>query len=372
MNICFVSYDYPDDRRSVFPFVKQLVDEMVRQGHICQVVAPYSISSNKRFSKFKEKQIVGNGSVTIFRPNYISLSNLRVFGKELTFEMQKLVINYALNHLEVKPDVVYGHFWQFGMAGFNFARKNDIPLFVASGESVIPVASSDFKNSDFLNYIKGVICVSSKNRKESIQKGLTTDDKCIIIPNAIDKNKFHLKNKVDCRTNLGIHSDDFVVVFVGAFIERKGVLRVSEALKILQDNSIKAIFIGSGEQTPDYNNIIFKGKLPHEQIATYLNAADVFVLPTRAEGCCNAIIEAMACGLPIISSNLPFNWDVLNDDNSIMINPDSIDEIASAINLLKNDMDRRDRMTIASLKTAETLTIDNRARLIVQYMKERC
>ena len=98
------------------------------------------------------------------------------------------------------------------------------------------------------------------------------------------------------------------------------------------------------------------------------NAADVFVLPTQAEGCCNAIIEAMACGLPIISSNLPFNWDVLNDTNSIMINPDNVQEIADSIRELKDNPARREKMKVAALETAATLTIGQRAQNIIQFI----
>ena len=99
--------------------------------------------------------------------------------------------------------------------------------------------------------------------------------------------------------------------------------------------------------------------------------ADIFVLPTLHEGCCNAIIEAMACGLPIVSSNLPFNWDVLNDNNSILINPMNIDEIAEAIRILKEDPVKRDAMSKASLETASNLTIDKRVDKIFSFIESK-
>ncbi len=66
-------------------------------------------------------------------------------------------------------------------------------------------------------------------------------------------------------------------------------------------------------------------------IPNYICASDVFVLPTTAEGCCNAIIEAMGCGLPIVSSDRAFNYDILNEENSILVDPESVDEIDNAI-----------------------------------------
>ena len=102
-----------------------------------------------------------------------------------------------------------------------------------------------------------------------------------------------------------------------------------------------------------------------------LSAADVFVLPTLSEGCCNAIIEAMACGLPIISSNLPFNDDILWDDNSIRIDPMNIDDIRNAISLLKEDQQMRENFSKASLKHAASLNIEKRAKNILEFMSER-
>ena len=88
---------------------------------------------------------------------------------------------------------------------------------------------------------------------------------------------------------------------------------------------------------PDCEGILFKGKLPHEEIPLYLNTADVFVLPSLAEGCSNSIVEAMACGLPVISSDLSFNYDILNADNSILVNPNDVGEISAAIKKLMDE-----------------------------------
>ena len=99
----------------------------------------------------------------------------------------------------------------------------------------------------------------------------------------------------------------------------------------MNDDTIKVIYIGSGPDQPVCDNIIFKNIVENKQLPKFLNASDLFVLPTLSEGSCNAIIEAMSCGLPIVSSDLPFNDEFLEDSNSIRINPLNIDEISSAI-----------------------------------------
>ena len=137
------------------------------------------------------------------------------------------------------------------------------------------------------------------------------------------------------------------------------------------DKNIESIFIGSGIDEPQYNRIFHSGPVENNKIIDYLNSADVFVLPTLREGCCNAIIEAMACGLPIISSNLSFNDDILNSKNSIRIDPNNIVKLAEAINMLKESPKIRTEMSSQSLKIASKLTIDKRALKIIDFIRNK-
>jgi glycosyltransferase involved in cell wall biosynthesis len=210
--------------------------------------------------------------------------------------------------------------------------------------------------------------------KESIGLGLTTEQKCLLAPNSINNNLFKVMNKSACRKQLGFPQDIFIVAFVGWFKHIKGPKRIAAALDSIEEGeNVYSIFIGAGKkEEPQCKNIIFKGRLMHDEVPVYLNAADVFVLPTLNEGCCNSIVEAMACGLPIISSNLPFNWDILSENNSILIDPNNINEIAHAIVSLRDDKDLRNSLSQGSLKTAMDLTIDKRAAKIEAFIKEKC
>jgi glycosyltransferase involved in cell wall biosynthesis len=185
----------------------------------------------------------------------------------------------------------------------------------------------------------------------------------------VNSELFHLQNKEKCRKHLGFPQNDFIVAFLGWFNERKGVQRVSEAINRV--GGIKCIFIGNGELEPQCDGILYKGALPHHLVPQYLGAADCFVLPTLAEGCCNAIVEAMACGLPVVSSNLPFNWDVLDETNSIMVNPNDIEEISKALVCLKNDAYLRANLSKGAVNKADSLTIEKRAERILTFMKSK-
>lgn len=362
---------YPGKHNSSdYSFVKQLVDAIAECGHCCYVLSPFNITHYRCLSQSKEEYSQGVGKVVVYRPGYLSFSNWHIGKFYLSLWFHKYALKKAFHMLPMKPDVIYGHFWSAGYDGYEYAKANGIPLFVATGESEIGRLFSpkpDLK--EFGNYVSGVICVSSKNRDESIQLGLTNIDKCEIFPNAVNAKLFHKRDMMECRKQLGLPLDVFIVVFVGWFNERKGSQRVAKAIN--QVEGVKSIFIGKGEQEPQCDGILFKGALPHDQVPLYLGAADCFVLPTLHEGCCNAVVEAMACGLPVISSNLPFNWDVLDATNSIMVDPNNIDEIASAIRDLRDDVNKRSLLAEGALKKTENLTINQRAKAILRFIAER-
>ena len=367
-NICFIADDYPEEGRPVFTFVKNVVDELADNGNNCTVIAPFSITRHKRFHKTYETYATSKGKIVkVYRPNIFTLSNHKIFGfKPSSFVFRRAVCK-VLGILKEKPDVIYGHFWKNALCAYKFASRNNIPLFVATGESVIDIDNFNGKLDGFAAYVSGVICVSTKNKEESIEKGLTVPEKCRVIPNAINPSVFKKMDKLECRRKLGFDAEKFISITVGAFIRRKGTLRVSSAIDKIADD-VFSVFIGNGPDVPNCKNILFCGRIDNKDLPLYLNAADVFVLPTLHEGCCNAIIEAMACGLPVISSNLSFNWDILDNTNSILIDPNDVDEIANAIKLLKDNTLMRDSLSKGALEAASLLTLHNRAKNIEHFI----
>src|SRR5699024_5133340 len=124
------------------------------------------------------------------------------------------------------------------------------------------------------------------------------------------------------RDKYNLPQDAFIVAFTGHFIERKGPLRLLQAIEgIAPEKNVAGIFIGSGEQEPSSKKVLFKGRLTHAEVPEMLSAADVFALPTLNEGSCNAIAEAMACGLPIISSDIEAIREQVTEENAVMVNP---------------------------------------------------
>src|SRR5690606_31620582 len=104
-------------------------------------------------------------------------------------------------------------------------------------------------------------------------------------------------------------------------------------------NNVGLICIGKGD-LKDRSKVIYGSTLNHDQIPYYLGASDVFVFPTRAEGSSNALLEAMACGLPIITTNIPEVVSQIGDNNAMYVSVGNISELTEKINLMKDENTR--------------------------------
>lgn len=381
MRILLIANGYPTQRYPLQAFVGVLCEELTRQGHEVTVVAPQLVLSAwkhkmglvPKYYEEKVHSLSSNKVIKIYRPRIFAPSTGGRLGGVSRY-LIKYRICKTINKINRNFDVIYCHFWLSATYVYQYAEKHHIPLIVASGEDVIypSILGGTSTISHLKAVVKGVICVSSKNREESVACNLTERGKCIVLPNSINGSTFRLLDKKKVRMELGCSQDDFIVAFCGRFNERKGVFRLEKAIEMCKDKKIKSIFIGrpieGQKQIPKCEGIIFCGTLPHDEVAKYLNAADVFVLPTLAEGCSNSIVEAMACGLPIISSDRDFNWDILDNTNSILIDPLNVEEISTSIMKLKEDIHLRQSMSVSSVNKARELTIEQRVKKITNFI----
>lgn len=382
MKILISANNYPTPQYPLQAFIGVLCRELTRQGHDVTVVAAQSVLSVMRHkigimpSYFEEEVQTNQGTRTIkvYRPKVIAPGSAGLLGHVSRWLIRRAVES-TVEKINDSYDVVYCHFWLYATYVMKYVKRHNLPLFVATGEDTIKL--NVLGGDNLVNFLKketrGVICVSTKNMKESVAKHLTSEEKCIVLPNAIENNVFHKMDKQKTRKELGLPQDAFIVAFCGRFNHRKGAFRLAEAINKCKDPEIKSIFIGlpveGQNKIPECEGQLYCGALPHKEVARYLNAADVYVLPSLAEGCSNSIVEAMSCGLPVISSDLAFNHDILDCNNSILIDPMDIDSISKGITLLKTNYNLCQQMAESSLKKAESLTIEKRVKKIVDFIK---
>ena len=382
--IALIASNYPSKGVPVLIFVQQLVHQIVDMGYEVDVIAPQSITARiVRGAKLRPKHNIeqtdkGN-SYHVYRPYYFTAGKTsnKTVKKFVKWNHRQAILSILT---KLSPDVVYGHFWSSVTPVAGYCKKKNLPLFVACGEGDNALeemvdAMSKEQIAELNSCMTGMISVSSENRRKCIKFGLISEDRIIVLPNCVNTDLFVPSQNPELRKKFGVNKDDFLITFVGSFVHRKGAKRLTDAIDKIQDRTIKTIFIGApmppDVEMPEGNSIVFKGRVEHDDIPQYLNASDLFVLPTLKEGCSNAIVEALVSGLPVVSSDGPFNDDILNERNSIRVNPMDIEQIATAIKKFKEDKEFYNSCKEYLMGYRTNYSIFGRARNIVNFIESK-
>lgn len=243
------------------------------------------------------------------------------------------------------PDIVHSNWLTpSGYAGMVLGRKMSIP-------TVCTVRGSDinlFQKYDPLSNLLTKRTIENTNSIVAVSRDLAEKTKNLVkkkievttVYTGINPQKFspdeELRNQI--RKLQGIEKDDTVFIFIGKIIKEKGIWDLLRAFEeILYNNgNVRLIVIGKGKgrELREYitrknlsENVYYKGAVPHEEIPRWLNASDVFVLPSSKEGVPNSMIEAMACKKAVIVSKVGGVPEILNNENGIMVRPGDISSL---------------------------------------------
>ncbi|MEK6600214.1 MAG: glycosyltransferase family 4 protein, partial [Deltaproteobacteria bacterium] len=204
--------------------------------------------------------------------------------------------------------------------------------------------------------LKFVVANSNRGKEEIIRHYKLPEDNICVIYNGIDINEFDLgcrdKIRAAYREKLNI-KDEIALLFVGSGFERKGLGFLIEAIGILKRNGynkLKLIVAGKGKIRKYKNaadrlgigkDVIFTG--PVKDVQGYYSAADIFILPSIYEPFSNACLEAMASGLPVVTSRINGVSEILTDgkDGEIIEDPANPEEIAEKIKPLLDERTRQ-------------------------------
>ena len=168
--------------------------------------------------------------------------------------------------------------------------------------------------------------MSESLRQHAIALGVDPG-KIRVVANGVDTDKFYPMDRLEARRRLGIAADAKVLISVGALVERKGFHRVIDVLpELIETNpNLHYLIIGGVSAEGDMraeleqqvqrmglaSHVHFLGTMPPMELKWPLSAADLFVLATSNEGWANVFLEAMACGLPVIATDVGGNAEVV-------------------------------------------------------------
>ncbi len=222
---------------------------------------------------------------------------------------------------------------------------------------------------------QAIITVSEFEKKVMMDRLHIPEDKIKVIHNAVNSrfNNGYLEYEIEAfRRSLGL--PDRFTLFLGNTAPKKNTKNTIDAyakyivnaeapLPMVVLDYPKVSVLEQLQQSgyaPLIDNFIFPGYIPSDQMPLMYNAATLFIYPSLRESFGLPILEAMACGIPVITSNTSSMPEVAGDA-AVLIDPLDITDMAKAIEQVLSSEEQRTEMTIRGLKRAETFTWRNAA-----------
>lgn len=300
--------------------ILQLAEAMFKLGVNVEVIAP-SFEPVKRFPSY------------LFHVTPIQLNNRLQTIRALEYSFK--VYRY-LTENRMKFDIIHGSQWSMF---FSCLKKKEVGLPMvtkfhgtffyevantfryemknmlrddAGSFGVLPIYA--YMESICAKKSDGIICISNSVRNEVLAiVGRKYEDKIQVIYNGVDTEKFRPLSKIDeLRRIYDLNEDDKVILYVGLLQARKGIHHIINGVKSLlkRHSNLKVLIVGKGERlysryllnlAKPKDNFIFLGKVSHNKLLELYNIADVYVIPSVYEPLGNVVLEAMACGKPVLA-----------------------------------------------------------------------
>ena len=337
MHICYCYHVFYPIKGGVEENIINISQELMKRGHEVTVVT----------------------SDIPDRPKKEIIHGIKVMRTKPLFSIFKTPImpNYKELLSTVDADIIHAHgtIPNVSDVAIFYAAKNNIPSvltyhFDGNADSIIGSFFGEFYNR-FIN--RKVVSKADKiiaTSKSYAETSMVLNDflgKIEIIPNGVDLNRFNPEIEVgNIREKYNLPNGN-IVLYVGRFVKYKGVEYLIRAMKYVEHGTL--VIAGKGKlerrlkqksEMKKLKNVKFLGYVPDEDLPKLYRVSDVYVLPsiTRGENFGISALEAMACGIPVIASDLPgVNW-LVRDYCGMKVKPKDVLGLAEKINeLLSND-----------------------------------
>lgn len=212
------------------------------------------------------------------------------------------------------------------------------------------------------------IVATSPQEQDTLRSLISHEGRIEVIPGGTDLNIFHTMPKTDARASLGFDPNEAIILYVGRFDPRKGIETLVRACALLQDESgrtqgemptplppFRLVIVGGTDPDPVdsserdrieqlvqatglANRTLFVGQVGHDRLPLYYTAADVCVIPSYYEPFGLVAIEAMACGTPVVASDVGgLKFTVIPEETGLLVPSRDPIAFAQAIDRVLSD-----------------------------------
>lgn len=245
-----------------------------------------------------------------------------------------------------KPDLMLG-FWVYpdGFAALRAAGSLKIPCVIGALGSDIHIRSG--VNVAFTRHVihraDALLTVSEAMRQYAIQHFGARAQKVQTIVNGFNTSVFGVAPRANSRQALGLPAEGEWIVYVGRLIEAKGLLELIDAFRQISARrpGVRLALIGDGVLRERLQQRIAElglgqrvsmpgGQSP-QRVASWLSASNLLCLPSWSEGYPNVVVEALACGRPVVATDVGGTREIVNPGNGVLVPPRDVPALAHAL-----------------------------------------
>jgi len=327
---------FPSDARPRHGiFVENRLAQLVRDCDVdARVVVPVpwfpfrspAFGAYARFAATPRRAVRGNG-LQVSYPRYLMLPKVGVALQPDNMARAAMPDIRALIDAGWQPDLIDSHYlYPDGVAAAVLARRLGIPfVMTARGTDVNVIAHMTRPGRriiDAAGQAAAVITVSSHLRDQLITLGVDAS-KVTVLRNGVDLDVFRIEDRLEARAGLGLPTEGRLAVCVGNLVPEKGQALAIDALQDLK--ALRLVIVGDGplrralgeraEQMGVAARVEFRTAMPQRDLSRLYCAADVLLLTSEREGWPNVVLEAMACGTPVVGFDVgAVNEMIVGDD----------------------------------------------------------
>jgi glycosyltransferase involved in cell wall biosynthesis len=355
LRILFVTRRHFPTISGMSVYGKNLVEHLVRRGHVVTILAQYRGDELGRrvYGGGPPEKVDGATVIGVESKGEASSGNFEHDIEQLIAEAERVI--------DADPvDVVHAQYaYPPGVAALEVARRHGRPAVVSiqGGDGHWVGACCDHHRAMVRATILGassVIVGSASFAREVAEANEVSLDRLRVIPGATDLRRFHPREGFDPGGPVNR------LLYHGRVDRRKGVFELVDAFVSTEAAAaLELIVSGIGPDLDELRrycddiaagSVRFLGRVPYEECGDVYRLADAFVSPTYMEGFSNTILEAMATGLPIVSTAAVGVIDCLrNGENALLVPPGDVPALRDALSRLLTDAGLRARLASAAL-----------------------
>ncbi len=394
MRILAITHNFPNEgNRNHGVFAARQLYEMKRQGADIEIIVPVVWCSCflrffKRWRIYNHKWKCEYKGVLAHSVPYLRLPGLWYYPLESRAAYYALRGKAIRLHRQKPFDIIYGRFFApDGYAAWRLSKDLGIPaVAVGAGDDVnVDPSLNRWIKRDFIRLageLDGLLA-SGTRAADSIRAVSCRSP--LVVHGVVDLEEFTpVSDKWRVRDKLGLPQDKVIVLYIGTYKKAKGVFDMLNSFLLIKDRIPDAMFVirGYGRQEGDMRRLVSDQQaeesvhigdaVDHTEVAQWMQACDLFVLASHAEGMPNAVMEAMACGLPVVATAVGGLPSELNDSRgAILVEPANLAQLSDAMEKILCDGALRRQMSRASREKAEqSFGVENNARTVLQYLRQ--